>query len=72
MVTEPADMPVTMPVPGVIAAIAGLLLLHVPPEVALKSVTVLPTHTLDGPVIESISVPELSVMVTCDEQPRRV
>lgn len=71
MVTEPADMPVTMPVPGVIAAMAGLLLLHVPPEVALKSVTVLPTHTLEGPRIESISVPVLSLMATCVEHPRR-
>lgn len=45
------DIPVTRPVATSIVAIAGVLLAHVPPPVALASVIVCPTHTLLGPVI---------------------
>ena len=51
IVTDPAAVPVTMPVELPIAAIDGLLLLHVPPDTGWPSVAVEPTHTVPGPVI---------------------
>ena len=50
MVMLPAATPVTTPVPEIVA-LEGLLLLHVPPEVASASVVVKPSHTLAVPVI---------------------
>lgn len=50
MLAVPAVLPFTTPeVPTV--AIAGLLLLHVPPVVTLANVVVSPTHTDAVPVI---------------------
>lgn len=51
MVTAPASTPVTTPVVPSIAAIDGLLLLHVPPPVPCVIVTVYVLHTLAGPLI---------------------
>ncbi len=46
-----ADMPVTMPVPKPMSAIAGVLLAHVPPDMGWVSVVVSPWHTLSVPTI---------------------
>jgi len=46
-------MPVTVPVAPAIAAIAGGLLLHVPPPVISVSVMLLPVHTCVGPPIRA-------------------
>ena len=51
MVGVPSDTPVTMPEALPAVAIAGLLLLHVPPGVASVKVIEEPTHTLPGPTI---------------------
>jgi hypothetical protein len=51
MVAIPASNPVTIPVPDPTLAVAGSLLLHVPPLVKSASVTVLPTHSEVPPVI---------------------
>ena len=59
METEPAETPVTTPV-ELTVAIAGLLLLQVPPTVVSISVMVLPVHTLVGPVI----VPADTTLIT--------
>lgn len=45
IVVVPADMPVTMPEDEPMVATDGLLLLHVPPGVALVMVMVPSTHT---------------------------
>ena len=50
MVSSPAFMAVTKPVPGTIVALV-LLLLHVPPVVPSLSVVVEPTHIDELPVI---------------------
>jgi hypothetical protein len=49
----PTVEPVTIPVADPIAAIADVLLLQVPPVVALVSVVVLPRHTVFDPPITS-------------------
>jgi hypothetical protein len=46
MIVVPAVTPVTTPV-ALTVAVGGLLLLHVPPAVALLKAVVCPTHT-DG------------------------
>ena len=51
IVSIPGDIPITMPDAEPTVAIAGLLLLHVPPPGELLKVMVLPTHTEVGPVI---------------------
>jgi hypothetical protein len=51
IVTVPEATPVTTPVVEPTVAIAVLLLLHVPPDVALLSVVILPGHTLAVPVM---------------------
>ena len=51
IVAAPGEMPLTTPVPEPIVAMAGLLLLHVPPVVALLRVVVKPGQTLVVPVI---------------------
>ncbi|GAA4461893.1 hypothetical protein GCM10023093_07450 [Nemorincola caseinilytica] len=48
----PADMPETTP-STLIVPTAGVLLLHVPPAVALLNAVVAPIHMLNGPVISS-------------------
>ena len=44
-------MPVSTPVVAEIVAIAVLLQLHVPPAIALVSVTAVPMQTEEGPTI---------------------
>lgn len=62
-------MPVTMPVELTVAT-AGLLLLHVPPAVVSVSVMVVPTHTVDGPLIAPIEiVPGVTEKVMVRKQP---
>ena len=56
MVTVPAAIPVTTPVPDVTDAMAGLLLVYVPPPVVSKSVIDDPTHTDVGPPIPVATV----------------
>lgn len=51
MVTLPVIRPLTRPEVAWMVAIAGLLLLHVPPGVAHDSVVVLPMQTEELPVI---------------------
>ena len=51
MTDVPADTPVTKPVTGSIVATDVLLLLHVPPGMALLRAVVLLTHTVTMPVI---------------------
>ena len=48
MVTAPPELPRTTPA-EVIDAIAGLLLLHVPPAVAFVTVAVVPVQTVVAP-----------------------
>ena len=50
MLVVPAVRPLTTPLVLTVPT-AVLLLLHVPPVVALASAVVLPTHTLEVPVI---------------------
>ena len=50
IVAVPDDTPQTVPVPETVAT-DGSELLHAPPLVVLVSVTQLPIHTVDGPVI---------------------
>jgi hypothetical protein len=49
MVTLPAETPLTTPVPAPAVATDVLLLVHVPPGVALLSVVVAPTQTVEEP-----------------------
>ena len=56
-------MPVTMPVDAPTVAIAGLLLLQVPPAVALLKVTVEPAQVLVAPVIAPSPDPVFTVSV---------
>ena len=51
IVTAPEVTPFTVPVEEPMAAIAVLLLLHTPPEVASVNVVVKPTHTFVVPPI---------------------
>ena len=44
MVTEPAPIPVTTPVPAFTVATPEALVLHVPPPVVFVKVVVAPTH----------------------------
>ena len=70
MVVVPAAMPDTTPdVP--IVAIAGVLLLHVPPVVVLAIVVVAPAHTLIVPVMADTVGFAFTVTIAVDdvEQP---
>ena len=51
MVTEPDEMPATMPVEEPTDPIEGLLLLHVPPEEPSDNLVVDPIHALSVPKI---------------------
>jgi hypothetical protein len=62
MVAVPAEMPVTTPPLVVTVAIAVLLLLHVPPGVALANVVAPPIQTASVPVIGVVST-KLTVSV---------
>jgi hypothetical protein len=61
MVTEPDARPVTVPVAEPTMATAGLLLLHVPPEVASDNVTEAPRQTVPEP--DTGAVPAFTVTV---------
>jgi len=50
MIAVPLKIPVTTPDVST-AAMVALLLLHVPPEVAVANVIVVPEHTVVGPLI---------------------
>ena len=50
MIAVPGVIPVTMPVPGPIVALAGLLLLQVPPAVMSVNVIVCPVQATEEPV----------------------
>jgi hypothetical protein len=66
IVTVPADTPETTPAETV--AVAGLPLVHAPPEVASVSVVVAPEHTVtavEGPIAPGV---ELIVTTAVDEQ----
>lgn len=67
IVAEPADIPVTTPEPLTVA-IAVLLLLHVPPGVALVKVMAEPTHVAEGPPIGGI-VAVVTVKLIVVKQP---
>jgi hypothetical protein len=51
MVAVPMLMPLTIPVVGPTVAIAGALLVYIPPVVALPNVLEDPIHILKAPVI---------------------
>ena len=70
MVTLPADTPVTTPL-LLTVAIAALLVLQTPPDVASASVMVELTQTLDGPVIADTAGPAVTLidLVTVVVQP---
>ena len=51
IVVVPMATPAAMPVPLLIVAVEVLLLVHVPPLMALLSLVVPPTHTIVVPVI---------------------
>lgn len=51
MVAVPDAIPVTMPEEEPTEATDGVLLLHVPPGTEFVNVAVIPTHTLDEPLI---------------------
>ena len=67
MVAVPAETPETTPVPDATAAIAVLLLLHVPPPVASVNVVVDATHRADVPPIAAGSA--FTVIVFAAIQP---
>ena len=66
IIVAPPDTPVTTPVAGPTEAIATLPLLQVTPGVMSVSAIVLPTQTVDGPVIGAVA---LIVTVTSVAQP---
>jgi hypothetical protein len=69
MVADPDAIPVTTPVEEPTAAIAALLLLQVPPEVASPKVVVFPTHTTVLPVMalwaKEVKVISNAIKVRC-------
>ena len=67
IVAVPTFTPVTKPLAESTVALAGLLLIQVPPGVACPKVVVAPTHTLSVPVITAGA----ALMVICEmlEQP---
>ncbi len=64
MVALPAATPETIPVAEPTVAIEVLLLVHVPPEVALFSVTEAPTHVAIVPVMADGNGVTVTVVVT--------
>jgi hypothetical protein len=67
MTAVPVDDPCTAPLADPTLAIAGLLLLHVPPVAAVVKVIVVPTQILDTPVIAAGNA--LTVITLLAEQP---
>ena len=51
IVADPQAIPFTVPVDAPTDAMAGVLLVHVPPVVASDSVMVVPEHTFIAPVM---------------------
>ena len=64
MVTVPGATPVTMPDDVPTVAIAGSLVVHVPPALALANVVVSSGHTTAVPVIGAGAVFTVTVVVT--------
>jgi hypothetical protein len=60
IVDVPGVIPVTMPVPAPTTATPGVLLVQVPPGMALVRVELMPTHTSADPDI----VPGIAITVT--------
>jgi hypothetical protein len=71
MVTVPAETPVTRPVAETVAT-DGLLVLHVPPGVALVSKVEELTHTDELPMMGAMVLEEVTVTVFVAEQPATV
>ena len=67
MLASPALTPDTTPVVRFTLALSAASLLHVPPDVALLSVVVCPTHTTAVPVLAPM--PEFTVTVAVLAQP---
>lgn len=63
IVAVPADIPLTSPVEPMVA-MAGLLLLHVPPGVVLVSIVVAPAQTDELPIIGATDVVTVSNVCT--------
>ena len=70
IVAVPGLTPVTSPVAELMAAIAVLLLLHVPPAVALVKVVVVPAHSPDTPLMAEGTATTVIVFVTVQPVPR--
>jgi hypothetical protein len=68
MVTEPEELPVTIPVEEPTDARVPLLLDHTPPGALLVRVTVLPIHTLVAPDIAAIGL-TVTVLTTLQPDP---
>ena len=68
MVVVPPETPVTTPVEAVTVATELLLVVHVPPVVALLNVMLLPWHTEAGPVM-GVSRVTVSVVVAVQPAP---
>ena len=66
MVTNPTAKPCTTPVMLLMGAKAGLVLLHVPPAVALVSVVVPPRQTFLDPVIAATVGSVLMTVMVAD------
>ena len=67
MTVVPGVIPLTIPVAGPMVAIAGLLLLHVPPGVASVNIVVPPVQAPDNPIIGVAVL--LTVIVVVAAQP---
>jgi hypothetical protein len=70
MIVPPTATPVTMPVVLPMVAVAVLLLLHVPPDVASVKVIVNPWHTDTGPTIGAGELDTVTVVVTLQPEPK--
>ena len=63
IVAVPAEIPVTVPEPEPMVAMAGLLLVHMPPVTALVRVVVAPTQTCRVPPMEAGVVTTVTIVV---------
>lgn len=67
MIAVPADTADAIPETELIDKTAGLELVHVPPDVALLRVALVPEHNVDGPMIGD--GPETTAMCLLTEHP---
>ena len=70
MVVVPGLIPVTIPVVAPTDAMAGLLLLHIPPGSASLSVVVEPAHRLALPVMGEVPGMAFTVIVVITPVPQ--